>query len=211
MIQVIAFPFNPFQVNTYLIFDNTRECIIIDPSCYEPEEQKTLAEFIESQNLQPVKMIFTHGHVDHLLGAAFVSRRYRLKGMAHKDTLAFFEESVFHGRMFGFDAEQPPLPEYFPEHGDSITAGMFSLKVLHTPGHAAGSLCFYNEPEKLLISGDVLFNGSIGRSDLPTGNYDTLIRSIEEHLLVLPDEVKVFPGHGPATTIGHERLNNPFF
>ncbi len=210
MLNIQIFPFNAFQVNTYLLYDSTGACAIIDPACYAPAEEQQLASFISKHNLSVTAVLFTHGHIDHILGAAFVNHTYQVKSMAHKDSISFFEGSAAYGTMFGFDIETPPLPEIFLAQDDVITFGNQRLKVLHTPGHANGSICFYAEADKLLISGDVLFHGSIGRTDLPTGNYELLISSIDNQLMVLPDEVKVYPGHGPATTIGFERENNPF-
>jgi hydroxyacylglutathione hydrolase len=208
--QLNKLVFNPFQVNTYILSDETGECVIIDPACYGPDEQTLLSDHIHNNDLKVSAVLFTHGHIDHILGAAFVKNTYQVKSMAHKDSISFFEGSAAYGTMFGFDIETPPLPEIFLSQDDMVTFGSQRLKVLHTPGHANGSICFYSEAEKLLIAGDVLFQGSIGRTDLPTGNYELLINSIENQLLVLPAEVKVYPGHGPATTIGFERENNPF-
>jgi hydroxyacylglutathione hydrolase len=205
-----TFTFNPFQVNTYLLYDDTKECVIIDPACYEPHEETALISFIEEAGLRPVSILFTHGHVDHILGGQFVCNRYGLKPQAHKDALPFLANSVEHGRTFGFEAKKPVMPEEFLSEGDTIRFGKQQMKVILTPGHADGSLCFYHEKDRVLIAGDVLFQEGIGRTDLPTGDYDTLITSINSKLFTLPPDVEVFPGHGPSTTIGHERDHNPF-
>lgn len=202
--------FNPFQVNTFVLYDETGECVIIDPACYEPHEEKELAAFIEKEQLKPVAILFTHCHIDHILGNNFSVRHFRIPAMAHRDGLPFLINSTAYGKTFGFEIEEPIMPEKFIEDGEIITFGHQKLKVLLTPGHAAGSLCFYHEKDSFVISGDVLFYNSIGRTDLPTGDFELLIGSIKDKLLSLPDEVKVFPGHGPATTIGHERNTNPF-
>ena len=169
-----------------------------------------MGNFIRLHGLNVTAVVFTHGHIDHILGAGFVRNTFQTKSMAHKDVIPFFEGSKAYGTMFGFDIDTPPLPEIFLSQDDMVTFGSQHLKVLHTPGHANGSICLYSEEAKLLIAGDVLFQGSIGRTDLPTGNYELLINSIENQLMVLPDDVKVYPGHGPATTIGFERENNLF-
>ena len=202
--------FNAFQVNTYILYDDTKACVIIDPACYEPHEEEELFRFIKEKELHPVALLLTHGHVDHILGCKTVATKYTLKPLMHHDALPFIEKSQEQGMMFGFNVKEPDIPDVFLKEGDTIQFGHQKLQTLLAPGHADGSLCFYNESQKVLISGDVLFHGSIGRTDLPTGNYNTLISSITEKLMVLPDDVEVFPGHGPSTTIGFEKEYNPF-
>ena len=202
--------FNAFQVNTYILYDDTKECVIIDPACYESSEEEELFELIEKEGLTPIALLLTHGHVDHILGCQSVASKYNLKSLMHHDALPFIERSMEQGMMFGFNVKKPDIPDQFLEEGDTIEFGHQTLQTILAPGHANGSLCFYNETEKVLISGDVLFQGSIGRTDLPTGSYELLISSIENKLMKLPDEVMVFPGHGPTTTIGRERRDNPF-
>ena len=210
MIHIKKFTFNPFQVNTFVLYDDTGECAIIDASCYEKSEKKELAAFIKENNLTPVLQLLTHCHIDHMLGSRFVSKTYKLKPLTHKDSLPFLENSKEYGKVFGFDVDKPVMPSEFLEEGDMIEFGNQELKVIHTPGHAAGSLCFYHEPEKFVIVGDVLFQNSVGRTDLPTGDHDLLIKSILQKLLVLPDDTTVYPGHGPATSIQEEKTGNPF-
>ncbi len=208
--HIRQFSFNPFQVNTYILYDDTGECAIIDASCYEKHEKKQLADFIEEKQLKPVLQLFTHCHIDHMLGSRFVSKTYKLKPLTHQDSLPFLENSKEYGKAFGFDVEKPVLPEVFIDDGDILMFGKQELKVLHTPGHAAGSLCYYHESENLVVVGDVLFLGSIGRTDLPTGDHDLLIKSILQKLMVLPDNTTVYPGHGPSTLIADERKANPY-
>lgn len=208
--KIKTFTFNPFQVNTYILYDDTKECVIIDPACYEPHEEKELFRFIKEKELNPVALLLTHGHVDHVLGCKAVTDQYSLQPLMHPDTLPFIEKSPEQGMMFGFNVNKPDIPDKFLQEGETIQFGNQLLQVILAPGHADGSLCFYNEPQKVLISGDVLFQGSIGRTDLPTGDYRTLIASITSKLMVLPGDVEVFPGHGPSTTISFERDNNPF-
>ncbi|MFO7998833.1 MAG: MBL fold metallo-hydrolase [Bacteroidales bacterium] len=210
MSQIKIMTFNPFQVNTHIIYDESRECVIVDPACYEKEEEKQLAGFIQAEKLKVSAILFTHCHIDHMLGSRFASRTFRLKPLTHKDSMTFLENSKEYGKVFGFDVKKPIMPDSFLDDGDLVQFGNQELKVIHAPGHAAGSLCYYNEKEKYVIVGDILFNGGIGRTDLPTGDHDTLIKSILDQLLVLPDEVIVYPGHGPATSIGEERKSNPF-
>lgn len=210
MVQVKTLTFNPFQVNTYILSDDTGECVIIDPACYEPQEEETLAGFVEKEGLKPVALLYTHCHIDHILGNNFAVRQFGLKPLTHKDSLPFLTNGRSQGKVFGFEVDDQILPKEYLEDGQEIAFGNQKLKALHTPGHAAGSLCFYHQDSGIVIAGDVLFHQSIGRTDLPTGDFELLIKSIEEKLLTLPDEVKVFPGHGPSTTIGEERRHNPF-
>jgi len=210
MLQIKQFTFNPFQVNNYLLYDDTGECAIIDAATYEKHEKKELASFISDNKLKPVVQLFTHCHIDHMLGSRYISKTYKLKPLTHKDSLPFLENSKEYGKVFGFDVEKPVLPEEFIEDGDTVTFGNQELKVLHTPGHAAGSLCYYHEKQQFVIVGDVLFQGGVGRSDLPTGDHDLLIKSILQKLMTLPPETTVYPGHGPATTIEEEKSGNPF-
>lgn len=210
MIQIEVMPFNPFQTNTYILHDETGECVIIDPSCYEKHEQKQLSDFIKEKKLKPVALLNTHCHIDHILGNNYVAKKYRLKPMTHRDSMIFLENSREYGRSFGFDVDRPIMPQRFLENGDEVNFGKQKLKAIHAPGHAAGSLCYYHEPSGSLFAGDVLFQNSIGRTDLPTGDHDTLIKSILQNLLTLPEDVTVYPGHGPSTNIGYEKKTNPY-
>ncbi len=210
MIQISAFTFNPFQENTYVLHDETKECIIIDPGCYTPLEQAELSTFIEKNELNPVRLILTHCHIDHILGCKYISDRYNLVSETNRIELQVFYNAERAAAIFGIRLEKPPVPEKFIDENDTIKFGNSSLEILFTPGHSPGSLCFYNSAQKFVIGGDVLFYGSIGRTDLPGGNFNTLIGSIKEKLFLLGDDVTVYPGHGPETTIGFEKANNPF-
>ncbi|MCG3165967.1 MAG: Hydroxyacylglutathione hydrolase GloC [Bacteroidia bacterium] len=210
MIQISSFTFNPFQENTYVLYDETKECIIIDPGCYTPLEQADLSTFIENTGLKPVRLILTHCHIDHILGCKYVSGRYNLVSETNKMEMQVFDNAERAAAIFGIRLEKPPAPEKFIDEKDIIKFGNSSLQILFTPGHSPGSLCFYNKEQKFVIGGDVLFQGSIGRTDLPGGNFDTLISSIKEKLFQLGDDVTVYPGHGPETTVGFEKENNPF-
>ena len=211
MTVVAEFTFNPFQENTYVLYDDTKECIIIDPGCFTPPEKEELRNFIESAELKPVRLINTHCHLDHIFGNKFVSETYNLPLEIHKGELPVLESAPMVCQNYGIPYPEPsPAPERFIEEGDIITFGNTSLKTYFTPGHSPASISFYCEASNFLIAGDVLFHGSIGRTDLPGGDFATLINSIKTQLFTLPDEVKVYAGHGPATTIGFEKNNNPF-
>ena len=210
MIQVKKFIFNPFQVNTYLLWDETRECVIIDAGCSGKIEQKELTGFIEREGLKPVRLLNTHSHIDHIAGNAFVVEKYNLKLEAHPDGKPFIDHSQETAKTYDFVNFETVEPELPIHEGDVIKWGNSELEVVETPGHADGSVCFINRPQKFVISGDVLFYQSIGRTDFPTGDYDLLIDNIFKKLLTLPREYTVYPGHGPETTIGFEMYANPF-
>ena len=210
MIAVNVFTFNPFQENTYILSDETKECIIIDPGCYDSFEKDELASFIENQKLKPVRLINTHCHIDHVLGNKFVSDKYKLQVELNMLEIPFLRAVTDYAPQYGIFCEPAPEPFALLNEGDIIKFGNSKLNVLFTPGHSPGEICLYSETDKFVIAGDVLFQMSIGRTDLPGGNYDTLIKSIREKLFTLPDEVTVYPGHGPSTTIGFEKKNNPF-
>ena len=209
--EINQITFNPFQENTFILWDETKECIIIDPGCYEKNEKEYLSNFIESNNLKPVKLINTHCHIDHILGNKFVSEKWKIDLYLNKKDLPLLEGAGDIAKMYGFENYKgSPNPKYFLEEGDILEFGESKLEILFTPGHAPGHICLYNKEDKFIVSGDVLFNGGIGRTDLPGGNYDTLINSIKTKLLCLQDDTEVFCGHGPSTSIGKERLSNPF-
>jgi glyoxylase-like metal-dependent hydrolase (beta-lactamase superfamily II) len=210
MIKIERFIFNLFEVNTYVLYDETKESVIIDPGCYESAEQNRLKKFIEEKGLKPVRLLNTHTHIDHILGNQFIVNQYNIKPEIHEKGLIFLNKLPDTAVGFGMIVNEVPQPGNFINDGDIIKFGNSRLKVLYTPGHANGSVCFYNEEQKFVIVGDVLFNQSIGRTDLPTGDFDLLNKSIEEELFTLPDDVIVYPGHGPETTIGFEKINNPY-
>ncbi len=211
MLHVVKFTFNPYQENTYLVYDEEKSAIIIDPGCYEQAERDTLEDFIRNEGLNPVKLINTHCHIDHVLGNAFIARTYNLKLEAHKEEIPVLAPVTEYGAAMGITVDPSPDIEIFLEEGKNVLLGEHSLQVLFTPGHSPGSVCLYSESGGFLIGGDVLFQMSIGRTDLPGGDYQTLINSIEQKLFKLPAETIVHPGHGPATNIGFEQENNPFF
>ena len=204
------FTFNPFQENTYILSDETRQCIIIDSGCYDSNEKDELSSFIENQKLKPVKLLNTHCHIDHVLGNKFVADKYKLQLELNFLEIPLIRAVADYAPQYGIFCEPSPEPFALLNENDIVKFGNSELKVLFTPGHSPGSICFYAEKDKIIISGDVLFQMSIGRTDLPGGDYDTLIKSIREKLFTLPGDVKVYPGHGPVTTIGYEKSNNPF-
>ena len=209
--KITQITFNPFQENTYIIWDDTKDCIIIDPGCYEEEERKNLVSFIEINEINPVKLINTHCHIDHILGNKFVSENWNIELHIHKLDLPLLENAGGIAKTYGLGKyEGSPYPQHFLKEGDILNFGESKLEILFTPGHAPGHICLFSKEEKFIVSGDVLFNGSIGRTDLPGGDYDTLINSIQNKLMVLEDETVVHCGHGPSTTIGKERKTNPF-
>lgn len=210
MITIKRFSYNPFQVNTYVLHDETNECIIIDAGMDGPMEENEISNYIESLNLKPVLLVNTHAHIDHILGNNYIADQFDVQLAAHEDSVPFISRAPAYAMTFGVNIENPKEIDSFLEEGKDLKFGNSTLQVFHTPGHADGSICFYSEQDKFVITGDVLFNQSIGRTDLPTGDYDLLQKSIWEKLFTLPDDTVVFPGHGPETTIGSEKINNPF-
>ena len=209
--KIKSFTFNPFQENTYIVYDKTKECLIIDPGCYTDAERKELKSFIEEKKLTPVKLINTHCHIDHVLGNKFASEQWDLELYMHKEDLPVLEKAEEVSKMYNLeDYEDSPYPKYFLAQGDTLTFGKSSFEILFTPGHAPGHICLYSKENNLLIAGDVIFQRSIGRTDLPGGDYSTLINSIITQLFPLPNETQVFCGHGPSTNLGYEKEHNPF-
>jgi len=211
MLYLKTFTFNAFQENTYLVYDDKGEAIIFDPGNSNNTENSLVKNFIEEKKLCLSRLILTHAHLDHVLGNRFISDNYSLLPEVNENDLFLMEGMMQTANMYGVPAEESPMPEKFIHEGDKIKLGEYTFECLHTPGHSPGSICFYNEQNKFAIVGDVLFYGSIGRTDLPRGNHEDLLNSIREKLFVLPDDVKVYSGHGPSTTIGFEKNNNPFF
>ena len=210
MLHIKSFVFSPIQENTYIIYNDAKECIIIDPGCYDDEEKDQLASFIANNGLKPVKLINTHCHLDHVFGNKFVSEKYNLKLHLHKNEEQMLNLAPASGLMYNMPFDNYTGEFIFLKEDEDLIFGDDSFKVFLTPGHSPGSLSFYSPKSKFVISGDVLFKNSVGRSDLPGGSHDVLINSIKTKLMPLPDDTIVYSGHGPATTIGEERLSNPF-
>ncbi|MBK9109441.1 MAG: MBL fold metallo-hydrolase [Saprospiraceae bacterium] len=210
-IHIKAFCFNPFYENTYLIYNDAGVCWIVDPGCSNQEEQEKLSSFIREYELRPVKLLLTHGHIDHILGCAFVYHKFGLSPEMHLKELEIYNSGSYVGAMYGIEYIAGPPPGLFLVDGQTLLLGDSSLTCILCPGHSPGSICFYNKEQKFLIGGDVLFEGSIGRTDLPGGDHDSLIRNIKARIFSLDKNVVVYPGHGGATTVGQEILTNPFF
>ena len=211
MVKVKKFVFNPFMENTYILFDETKECVIIDPGCYSEQEEKMIEDFIQENELKPVKLLHTHSHLDHVFGSGYLAEKYDLDLWIHKDdenTLKAFELTA---GMYGIPFRSTPPDEYhFYDLNNGIGFGNTHLEIRFVPGHAPGHVVFISNDANFVINGDCLFDGSIGRTDLPGGDHETLIISIHEQLFSLKDEYVVYCGHGDETTIGKEKMTNPF-
>lgn len=211
MIKVATFTFNPFAENTYVIYDESGEAVVVDPGNYEPAEDSRLSDFIAENKLRPVLIANTHAHVDHVLGAAYVKNRFGIPFALHLQEEPILRSVKVYAPHYGFHAYDEPAADHWLQEGGKITFGSSEMDIIFVPGHSPGHIAFYSAEDRVLLAGDVLFRGSIGRTDLPGGSHQTLIRSIIEKVFVLPDDVTVYPGHGPSTTVGYERKNNPFF
>lgn len=210
MIKVDVFTFNPFQENTYVLSNETGDAIIIDPGCYFSAEWEELKNQLAAKQLKPVRLVFTHCHLDHVFGTGWVATHYNLLPEFHKQEEIVMEMAPAAGAKYGLTFDNYKGPVSFIEEGTNITLGQDTLNVLFAPGHSPGSICFYSADQHFLIGGDVLFRDSIGRTDLPGGNHEQLLSSIRNTLFTLPDETVVYPGHGGPTTIGYEKRHNPF-
>jgi len=210
MMEVAVFTFNGFAENTYVLYDSTKSCIVVDPGCNSKEEEDLLVDFIETNGLKPVKLVNTHCHIDHILGNHFVAEKYGLELIAHRGEIPVLAAGKMTSDMYAIKYITSPEITSFLEEGDKLSFGDTHMEVLFTPGHSPASISFFHAETKQLIAGDVLFDGSIGRTDLPGGDYDTLIANIKNKFFPLGDDVVVYPGHGPHTTIGKEKKLNPF-
>jgi len=209
--KVRKFTFNPFQENTYVLYDKTREAVIVDPGCYDESEQKQLTDFIESNKLKPVRLLNTHAHIDHIFGNAFIAKHYDLKLELHPDDTETLKRAASWSQQYGLEYTESPEAEKELIEGEVIAFGETTLDILHVPGHAPGHTVFIDHKNHLLIGGDVLFRGSIGRTDLPGGDHELLISSIQNKLFTLEEDYKVYSGHGPETSLQYEKSFNPFF
>ncbi len=208
--QIKRFIFNPIQVNTFVVSDSTKECIIIDPACYTKEEEIELSNFIEQEKLIPTQILVTHGHFDHVLGLNYVVEKYNIPFKIHEKAAMWLNNIVDYSLMFGITTR--PIvhkPEYIDEN-DKIVFGDNVLKISYIPGHSLCSLAFISFEKSVAFVGDVLFKGSIGRTDLPGGDYNTLLQSITEKLISIGEHLKIYPGHGGESSIGYELQTNPF-
>jgi glyoxylase-like metal-dependent hydrolase (beta-lactamase superfamily II) len=209
--EIKGFTFNPFFENTYIIWDEpSRECAIIDPGMSEQFEEEELKSFVKDNSLYVKYLINTHCHIDHVLGVGFVKKEYDPVHYIPEKDLLLFENAETQAQMFEVPIDKLPKPDKFLSESEKIILGIESISNLFTPGHTPGEFSLYAEDSKFCITGDVLFRESIGRTDLPGGDYDTLINSIKAKLFSLPDEVVIYPGHGEHSTIGYEKKHNPF-
>lgn len=210
MITLKQFTFNPYQENTYVLYDETGECVIIDPGMYDGAEQNVLASWIKETKLKPVLLLNTHCHLDHVFGNKFVFDNWGLKPQFHKGELYILQAVPGYAPQMGMNYELSPEPEVYLEETGTVTFGNSELELIFAPGHSPAHLCFYAKADGFIVGGDVLFYSSIGRTDLPGGNHQQLLDNIREKLFILPENVEVYPGHGQSTTIGYEKRNNPF-
>ena len=218
MLAVKSFTFSPVQENTYILYNEQKQCCIIDPGCYFPEERDELKTGIEKTGLKPVLLLNTHCHLDHVFGNKFVHDTWGLPLHLHEKEKPVLDFAPQSGLMYQLPFDNYEGPLVYLKEGKSLTLPFSingegkgdELEIRFTPGHSPGSVSFYHEAGGFIIGGDVLFNGSVGRTDLPGGNMDTLINSIQTQFFTLPDETKVYSGHGPVTTVGFEKRNNPF-
>ncbi len=210
MISIESIEFNPLGENTYILYDETKEAVIIDPGCNEDEEKEELDQLILSKGLTIKYLLNTHCHVDHVLGNYHVKEKYQVPLLIHELELPQLRAVKIYAPNYGFYEYQETEPDQFIDEGHQIKFGNSTLEIVFVPGHAPGHIAFYNLQENFCVGGDVLFLSSVGRSDLPGGDHKTLIKSIKEKIMVWPDDVKIHPGHGPVTTIGRERMYNPY-
>lgn len=210
MAGIITFCFNAFQENTQVIYQTGGEAIVVDPGNYSETENETLTSFFDEQHIQPVRIINTHCHVDHVLGVQFLKSRYGIPFLIHAGEEPVLRSVALYASNWGFREYAEPAPDQFLSEGEIINLGDSAWEILHIPGHSPGHIVLYDKGSDRCIAGDVLFRNSIGRTDLPGGDHDLLISGIRKKLYTLPDEVEIFPGHGPNTRLGTEKKHNPF-
>ena len=210
MTRVYQLTYGPFAENTYVIADDDLNAIIIDPGMYHPEENAQFFEFINSHQLNPCRLLLTHAHLDHVFGVNWINKTYGLTPEIHFDDQIVYESAVVVANQYGLNMNQLVPSNISLIHNQVFKFGGSEFRIIHTPGHSPGSVCFRNDNEGYVISGDVLFQGSIGRTDLPGGDFNVLIRSINEHIINLAEDTIVYSGHGPVTTVGQEKISNPF-
>ncbi len=211
MIQIAQFTFNPFQENTYLLFDEDLNAILIDPGMYDAHEQKLLNDFIRGHELVPKQVVLTHAHLDHIFGLKAFLDEYDVPFFIHEKELPVYENAAFVASNYGVRLSLPTKQHECISEKDVLNFGGQTLAIRFTPGHSPGSICIYSSVDNWVISGDVIFQQSIGRTDLPGGDTNTLLQSIQTQIFTLPPETKIYSGHGPATSVGIEKMNNPFF
>ena len=208
--DIKVFHFNPIMVTTYVLSDETGEAVIVDPGNCRSYEDEQIREYVASKNLAVKYVINTHPHIDHIIGNPWCVAEYRPQVLMHEDSMPIYDKASVYAIAFGFEAVDMPAPDRFLKDGDMVGFGNQSLSILYTPGHCDGSICLYSDENRFVITGDLIFEMSVGRCDLPTGNEEVLQRSIRDKILTLADEVTVLPGHGDSTTVGRERRMNPY-
>lgn len=210
MLQLESFTFGPFQENTYVLYDDSEEGIIVDPGCYQDVENQQLVRFINDKQITVKKIANTHCHIDHVLGNEFTKIKFKAPLVVPEGEIEVLKSVKSYAPVYGFPLYQEAEVDEFLEAPGSLSFGNTIFEVIFVPGHSPGHVAFYHKESKICIGGDVLFYGSIGRTDLPGGDHQTLIDSIHTKMFALPDDVTVYSGHGPPTTIGHEKQSNPF-
>lgn len=210
MLKVEKFMANPLQENSYVVSDDSGLCIFIDPGFYFPEEFNEVKNYVKVNNLKPVLIANTHCHFDHIMGVEFIRNEYEIPFITHPDDAFWIVNAIEQGQLFGYEMDTVKAPDSFFQKDEELKFGNTSFEVIHIPGHSPGHVVFYSKDANVLIAGDVLFYGSIGRSDLPGGDHQKLVSNIKDKLFKLPDETKVFCGHGPETSLGIEKKSNPF-
>lgn len=208
--NIAQLTFNPFQESTYVVWDETLEAVIVDAGNSNEKENKIITEFIDSKALKPVMAINTHGHFDHIMGVEYLKTHYNIPFAMNQEDGFLIESAESHATLYGLTMSTTPMVDIDLKEMKEVTFGNTTLEIIPTPGHTPGHVCLFNRREKMLFTGDTVFKESIGRTDLPGGDYSWIMRSIIDKIIPLGDEVKIFPGHGPTSSIGHEVLYNPF-
>ncbi len=211
MIQVQTFVFNPFSENTYVLYDKTGEGVVIDPGCFQQNEYNELETFVKTNQLTIKYILITHGHIDHVLGCTYLKKSWQTPIWLHQKEKETYDAVPTYAASYGFNQYLHTPADYYFTNDEVISFGNSTLDIIYAPGHSAGHVAFINKEAKMCIGGDILFNGSIGRVDLPGGDYDTLIKSIKSKIFTLPEDTMVYPGHGEPTTVKKEKATNPFF
>ncbi|MEX2485644.1 MAG: MBL fold metallo-hydrolase [Brumimicrobium sp.] len=208
--KIVQFTFNPLQENTFVVFDDQKNAVIIDPGCYFREEKEYLAKYISEKELKPVALLNTHAHLDHIMGNAFVKETYDIDLYLHKLDLPVLEMGEKSAEVYGLNQfEKSPMPDKWIEEGQDLKFGDIEFTIIFGPGHAPGHVAFYNAAQNILINGDIVFKGSYGRVDLPGGNFEDLKSTITNKIFTLPDETTIYCGHGPETSVKNEKNSNP--
>jgi glyoxylase-like metal-dependent hydrolase (beta-lactamase superfamily II) len=210
MLHIQHFTFNPFQENTYVVYNDQKEAFIIDPGCYTRIEQKQLLEFIKDHALTPKGLLNTHCHLDHVFGNQLIADTFNLPAIFHKNEQVVLDRLAEASTKWGIPCNSYTGAIQYIENGDTLSLGEEQFSILLTPGHSPGSVCFYHKEQAIIIGGDLIFKDGVGRTDLPGSNPNDLIKSIQDVILPLPENITIYSGHGPATTIGREKRHNPY-